>query len=442
MRDLPQRLTDQVKVLLLDFIRATVLGSSTDWAGAVRQLVRRLGSQGKSTIFMSGEKTDPPRAALVNGTSAGCLEWDDTHVGAMLHPGAVVFPPILALGEEVGATGPQLIAAVIAGYETMIRIGLSIQPSHFHRGFQSTATCGVFGSAVASAKILGMTGEKIAETLGIAGSYASGLAQFFKSGSSVKRIHAGKSSEAGCMAALLSQAGITGPKDILEGEHGFCRAFSDGFDSDRIMGGLGRDYKILEVTLKPHATSARIQASIEGALHLCKGYSIRFEHIKRVSVAIPQVIAGRLTHPDPPDLQAAQMSLPFTLALALWLGTTEPEKSVLTITDYERNLNNPKIRDLSRQILCQVTPEVDSATTDEYVPSRVEIQTNEGENYSHFVPIPKGSPGNPLSLAEASQRFKSSLGLFLPEIAVEEIVARVTQLEELKDLPSLTHLIS
>lgn len=390
---------------------------------------------------MSGEKADPPRAALVNGTAAGCLEWDDTHVGAMLHPGAVVFPTVFALGEEIGLSGRQLIPAVVAGYEAMIRTGLSVQPSHFQRGFQSTATCGVFGSAVASAKVLGLNDEKIAESLGIAGSYASGLAQFFKSGSSVKRIHAGKSSEAGCLAALLSQAGITGPKDILEGELGFCRAFSDGFDSHKILEGLGRDFKVLEVTLKPHATSARIQASIEAALHLCRQQPLEFEEIHRVSTGIPQVIAGRLTHPDPPDLQAAQMSLPFSLALALWLGIKDPAKSVITISDYKENLNDPSIRSLCRQIICQVTPEIDSATTDEYVPSRVEIEVKGGKTYGHYVSIPKGAPQNPLTVAEEIERFRDSLGSVLPSSAMEEIVTSISALEELHDISTLTRLM-
>ena len=166
----------------------------------------------------------------MNGVIDGSLDWNDTHVGAMLHPGVVVWPAALAAAEMTAASGEQATAAVVAGYETVIALGLSVQPGHFHRGLQATATCGTFGAAVAAAKLFDLNVAGVRNALGIAASYASGIAQFYRSGSNVKRLHAGKAAAAGVEAALLARAGLGGPHDAIEGEQGFAHAFTDTFD--------------------------------------------------------------------------------------------------------------------------------------------------------------------------------------------------------------------
>ena len=271
---LPSDIKAKLGELFLDYIRVASIGAAMPWSAWVDAYMAHLGGHGRAAVLFSAERRDPVRAAFLNATYAGSIDADDTHVGSMLHPGAIVFSAALAMGNEVGATGKDFLAAVAAGYEAMIRIGLAVQPTHFQRGFQSTATCGGFGAAVASAR-LAFNAEraaehKIAASIGLVASFSGGLTQFYKSGSTVKRIHAARAAENGVAAALLARHGFTGPEDILEGNNGFARAYADGADLGIVGDALGSDYLLREVTVKAHACSARVQAAVEGLLDLCR----------------------------------------------------------------------------------------------------------------------------------------------------------------------------
>ena len=165
--------------LFLDYIRVASIGAGMPWSAWSDAYMAHLGGHGRAAVLFQPQRRDPVRAAFLNATYAGSIDADDTHVGSMLHPGSIVFSAALALADEVGAGGKDFIAAVAAGYEAMIRIGLSIQPTHFGRGFQSTATCGGFGAAVAAAR-LAFNGQphadrKIASSIGLVASQAKAL---------------------------------------------------------------------------------------------------------------------------------------------------------------------------------------------------------------------------------------------------------------------------
>jgi hypothetical protein len=236
---LPPVVREHLTIFLLDYLRVASLGQRMPWSGWAVKLAAELGGNGQSTILFSTDRTDPERATFVNTTFSGSIDADDVHVGSMLHPGCIVISAALAVGEARGASGERILAAIAAGYENMIRIGLSLQPSHFRRGFQSTATCGGFGAATAAACLMfegSDRAERIAETLGLVASFSGGLTQFYHSGSTVKRIHAAHAAGEGVHAALLASAGFSGPADILEGKDGFARAYADGHDFDARAG--------------------------------------------------------------------------------------------------------------------------------------------------------------------------------------------------------------
>src|SRR5258706_3810179 len=295
--DLPPRVVDSLGDLFLDYLRVASLGTEMPWSKWARAYVGSLGRQGVAPVLFEAAGCDPVRSAFLNTTYAGSIDADDTHVGSMLHPGSIVFSAALAIGSKVGATGSEFIAAVADGYEAMIRIGRSIQPTHFHRGFQSTATCGGFGAAVAASRLLfsrdPAADQRIAETIGMVASFSGGLTQFYQSGSTVKRIHAARAAENGVAAALMVSSGFSGPTDILEGSNGFARAYADGFVPDTITQGLGDEFLLDGVTVKGHACSARLQAAVEGVVALCREHSIDVDAIEDIYVGIPAVILGR-----------------------------------------------------------------------------------------------------------------------------------------------------
>src|SRR6266404_3469768 len=216
---LPPEVRQKLGWLLLDYLRVCSIGARLPWSDWARKYIGLVGKEGASHVLFSASTLNPQHATFMNVTYGSSFDADDTHVGAMLHPGIAVWSAALATAQHTGAKGRQVLAAVVAGYETIIRIGLALQPSHFKRGFQSTGTCDAFGTAAAAGRILfkGAGAEqKILEAIGLAGSYPSGVAQFYYSGSSGKRIQAAHAAQCGVAAALLTHSGFSGPVDIIE----------------------------------------------------------------------------------------------------------------------------------------------------------------------------------------------------------------------------------
>src|SRR5262245_35851108 len=324
--------------LLLDFLRVASLGARLPWSDWARGYVGMVGRAGSSHVLFSSQMLNPQHATFLNVTFGSSFDADDTHVGAMLHPGVAVWSAALAAAEYVEASGPEVLAAVVAGYETIIRIGLAVQPGHFKRGFQSTGTCDVFGTAAAAGRLMfrGKDAErKIQDAIGLAGSYPAGVAQFYYSGSSGKRIQAAHSAQCGVAAALLTQQGFSGPADIIEGTGGFARAYGDQWNPTVIESGLGERFHLLDVLTKSHAAAARVAAAIDGMLALRQEHGFGGDDIAAMQLGIPRVIAGRLTNPHPVDLQAAQMCLPFSVALASKIPMTAGGSPAVTVADYE-----------------------------------------------------------------------------------------------------------
>ena len=441
---LPADIRTTLGELFLDYVRVASIGAEMPWSAWADGYMASLGGQGRAAVLFRPQRRDAVRAAFLNATYAGSIDADDTHVGSMLHPGSIVFSAALALADEVDAGGKDFIAAVAAGYEAMIRIGLSIQPSHFQRGFQSTATCGGFGSAVAAAR-LAFNGEqsadhKIAASIGLVASFAGGLTQFYQSGSTVKRIHAARAAENGVAAALLARHGFTGPQDILEGANGFARAYADGAALGIVTEGLGRDYLLREVTVKGHACSARVQAAVEGILDLCR--RIDPDDVADVFVGIPAVILGRLTIPMPVDVQAAQMSLPHSAALAVAMAGAAEDGFALSVTDYESSLHDPQVKRIEALVRCEIDPEVEAATTAQSVPARVTIRMQDGTRHSAFVSAPKGSPSRPFTHDDHVARFRRELSKRLTEKTCDEIVDIADNLADLDKVRQITDLLA
>jgi 2-methylcitrate dehydratase PrpD len=442
--DLPADITNNLGDLLLDYLRVASIGATMPWSAWSRDYMAMLNRNGAAPVLFEARGLDPVSAGFLNAVYAGSIDADDTHVGSMLHPGAIVFSAALAVCGN--ATGSEFFAAVAAGYEAMIRIGLSIQPTHFRRGFQSTATCGGFGAAVAASCLL-FAGKpelerRIAESIGLVASFSGGLTQFYKSGSTVKRIHAARATENGVAAALLAAHGFSGPTDILEGSNGFAHAYADAFAPEIITEGLGRDYLLSGVTVKGHACSARVQAAVEGVIALCRAHDVNAAAIKDLYVGIPSVILGRLTIPHPVDVQAAQMSLPHSAALAAALARKDGEGFALSVRDYEQSLTDPIVKEVERRVRCEVDSQVEQATTAESVPARIVLTLSSGVNHELFVAAPKGSPSRPFTRADHADRFRSELQRRWSQERCDEVIGISRDLRSLQDMRQLVRLLT
>ena len=433
--DLTERVKELLPILLIDLFRAGAIGQKQPWTRKAAEVLLTASNSSAASILYSDNRADPVRAAYLNGVITGSLDWDDSHIAAIIHPGIVIWPAAFASAEMSGASGMRVAEAVAAGYETAIRIGMSVQPDHALRGFQGTPTCGVFGAAVTAGLLYGLDEAGLTNALGIAASYASGLSQFFVSGSDVKRLHAGKAAAAGVEIALLAKAGMTGPGDAIEGAQGFGRAVSNTFEPSKIVSELGSRYWLEAIALKVHAGTVRLQAAIEAAEMLARG-GVRPEDIAGIEIGVPEILMGKLTWNQPVDQQQAQMSAPFAVAMTFFL--TRPQGPLIVgLDDFGAMVSDPAVRDLASRTNCVVDREIDRQMTEHYVPARVTVRLRDGSERTETVILPKGCIQNPITAPEVRERFLIASRDLLPAGEADAWIAKAMDFHRLSNFAEL-----
>jgi 2-methylcitrate dehydratase PrpD len=295
-----------------------------------------------------------------------------------------------------------------------------------------------FGTAAAAGRILlggRDAARRIAEAIGLAGGYAGGVAQFYFSGASAKRIQAAHAAQSGVAAALLAQAGFTGPTDIIEGSGGFARAYAGEWNEGLIEDGLGSRWHVMDVLVKCHAAAARVAAGIDAMLALRRQHGFAADDIDTIALGIPAIIQGRLTNPHPSDLQAAQMCLPFSVALAakvaLEPGGVQGNVAALTVADYAAGLGDRALFDLETRTTIALDDEVEAASNALSTAARVRVRLRDGRDVMALVKAPRGSAGNPLDADEHATRFTNELAQRVGEATCAEIVAMSRDLDQL-----------
>ena len=430
LEDAPEVVVERMKALVLDFLRVVAVGARLPWSRAARKVAMALGGNAQSSLVLCGTRLDPARAAFVNGAYAHACDLDDTHVGSMHHAGASILPAVLAMAEQEDTDGRLFLEAAIIGYEISLRLGLATQPALFERGFMATPTCGAMGAALAVSKILNFSAVDMAGALGAAGAYAGGLAQFYHSGGVSKRLNGARGAESGVMSAVLTQEGIWGPRDILEGEAGFFKAFSGKADPSKLINNLGKTFRLMEVSTKVHAGAGRLQATVDAGLSLGAQHALVAGNIVDVEVGVPRVVQGRLTQVAPPDLQSAQLSIPFSLAMALTIGHARGAQAALRREDYETALANPLVKQLSLRTRCVWDAEVEAGTNTEEVPTRVTIQLSDGRQWEQKIAHPRGSPHRSMSWQEISLLFKDTVNDALSANTQQKVIDLVASLDK------------
>ena len=351
--DLPEAVVQRAKECIADTVAAGICGAAMPWSRIVIDYAERTGPGGKCRILgRDGPAVQAPSAALANGALAHAFELDSlTRPGAGAHPGATVVPPALAIAQERGADGRALIAAFVAGNEVMIRIGRATGHTNEARGFHAPGTTGPFGGAVAAGHLLGLSTAAMTNALGIAGSLCGGLLEFARGdGGMVKRLHLGRASEAGVLAASLAAAGFEGPRTVLEGEFGFLKVFCTRWDEADLTRGLGETYVVSTTVLKRYPCHATAHAAVRAARDLQAEHGFTGAAVEAITVTGTQRMIERHNILEPADLMLAQYSIPFSLALALYREARDPESWD------ETALADPQIRALARRV--RLVPEL------------------------------------------------------------------------------------
>src|SRR5438270_1028008 len=326
--DLPGEVVAAAKDAIIDTVAACICGAALPWSRIVIDYAERTGPDGTSQILGRGSAVQAPAAALANGALAHAFELDSlTRPGAGAHPGATVLPPALAIAQQQGGiSGRSLIAAFVAGNEIMIRIGRATGHTNEARGFHAPGTTGPFGGAAAAGHLLGLDAGAMTNALGIAGSLCGGLLEFARGdGGMVKRLHLGRASEAGVLAASLAAAGFTGPRTVLEGEFGFLRVFCTKWDTAELTRSLGAEFVVSTTVLKRYPCHATAHPAVKTVRDLQAEHGFAGNDVEAITVTGTPRMIERHNILEPADLMLAQYSIPFSVALALCREARDPE---------------------------------------------------------------------------------------------------------------------
>lgn len=432
---LPPQIVRQARRCLFDTIGAALAGASLSPSGrAGRSFAASLDEPGNSTVIGAAFKRSAMTAALVNGMAAHALELDDGSKYATYHPGSSIVTMSLALGEAHGVTGRRLIEAVVAGYESSLRIGTAINPGHYLSGFHPTGTVATFGTAMAACKILGLSAEASVGAMGLAGSLASGINQYEIDGAISKHLHPGNAARNGILSALLAHHGMIGPPEILEGRLGFFHCFAPEADPSIVDAALGSDWHMERIYFKPFCSCRYVHYAIEAAQKNLEKRPAAPEEIERIVVRTHQNAKQGSDIPDYRTPLHARLSIQYGIASILARGRAG-------LREYEdAAIADPALRGLSDLVTIEVDDEIQRA----YPNPRsmiVEFAFTDGTRVSSRIDHAKGDAENPISDEELIGKYKDvTEDVISPEKAGKIIGAFMTT-EELAPAADLARLL-
>jgi 2-methylcitrate dehydratase PrpD len=362
---------------------------------------------GRCTAIGHAEPLGPYDAALINGTAAHGEDYDDTFEGGPVHAGAVIVPAVLAAAEYRGLGGDAVLSGIAAGVEIMCRMSL-VAPQAIHKAcFHPTAVIGAPAAAAAVATALSLSPEKIVHAMGIAGSLASGIIEYLADGSSTKRLHAGAAAQAGIRAALLAEHGFTGPASVLEGQHGFYRAFAPSRSPDfaPLLDALGTQWLTETVAFKPYACGTMTQPYIDCAIDLARR-GVRADDIVTMECEVGEGTVHRLWEPlelkrSPPNGYAGKFSTPYCIAV----GFLDGKAGFAQFTD--RRVADDGVRALAAKISYVIDP---ANPYPRNFTGHIRAVLRDGRTVEARKPYMRGGAHEPLSAAEIAQKFRDNAG--------------------------------
>src|SRR5262245_25164019 len=438
---LPEAAVRAARRAILDTLGVTLAGSVEVTAERVRALVaHRLGGGeggGEATIVGTALRGSVEDVALANGTAAHALDYDDLHQSLSGHPSVPVLPAALALAERHHLSGADLITAFVVGVEIEAKLGRALNPGLYETGWHATSTLGVFGAAAAGARLLGLSAEATARALAIAASLASGIKANF--GTDCKPLHAGHAARCGVEAALLAQAGFTGNPRALEHGDGFGATYGAGNRPawDLATAGLGAPHEIVDpgVGVKRFPACASTHQALDATLALAQEHRLAAADVEAVECAVCYMAPHQLIYDQAQTPLQGKFSMPYTVSVALLDGTV----GFAQFTD--ERVRRADVKALMPKVRMVIHPE---QTTRDCLPTRfseVTMRLRDGRQLQRRVQVAKGQPGNPLTEAELTVKFRDCAARALPAERAQALLAAVERLETVSDVNALTRLL-
>jgi 2-methylcitrate dehydratase PrpD len=433
---------------LLDTLGNSLAAADQPVVSAMREMTHAWGGTTQASVIL-GSPTSAPTAALLNGTMAHALDFDDTHLPSILHPSAAIVPAALAVAELVDADGTALLDAIAVGVEVTCRLGMAgFDPIlgnsiFFERGMHATSICGTIGAAVASAMLLDGDADVIESAIGISASMGAGIIEANRTGGTVKRIHCGWAAHAGVVAAQAASVGVTGPPTVLEGRFGFLQAYlGDRADLEAIVESLGTQWTLPTLFFKPYPCNHFTHSGIDAVREL-RSRGITHDDVVRMELGVATPTLRTIGEPHeekarPRSGYHAAFSGPYTVAAA-WFS--EAGLGVFHEDFTDEAAQDPKRLEVAARVTCVASPECDAVFPYQF-PAVLRAELANGSIEEVRVMTSRGGPDRPLTDTELQLKYQLNAEKTIPAPRAQELRDLVMSLPGVGRVRDLRPLLS
>ncbi len=431
--DVPEAVQCKAEDLWVDWFGSVLAGQSARPVQSIARFALSQGpAQGPCEVIGQRSTTSPMMAALANAAASHVAEQDDVHNGSVFHPAAVVFPPTVAVAQSIGASGAQLMAACVAGYEVGIRVGEFLGRSHY-KIFHTTGTAGTLAAAAAVGNLLGLTPAQMQHALGSAGTQAAGLWEFLRTAADSKQLHTAHAASAGLTAAYLAKDGFTGAQDIFTGPQGLAAGMSTDANPAKLTEGLGTRWATAETSFKWHASCRHTHPAADALLQVMQHNGLQPADLAQVTCHVHQGaidVLGPVVNPS--TVHQSKFSMGTVLGLAARFG-------LAGLSEFDAHFQAPETVALRDKVVMQLDREVDQAYPQRWI-GKVTVTTTDGRTLHGRVDEPKGDPGNTLSRAEITDK-ALRLARYGGAVAAPQAEAAVARLWQVAQWPQIGRLL-
>jgi 2-methylcitrate dehydratase PrpD len=422
--DVPANVAHQAKRSLMNLFAVALTGCRTETFETLLQTLAAFTGGKQATLIGRHERIDALSAAFLNAAGANVLDFCDTHVPTAIHPTAPLVPPLLALAELGPVNGRDFLLALVLGQEVACRVGLAMSPSHYNRGWHITATCGVFGAAAGSGKLLGLNATQMVWALGTAATQSSGLCECL--GTPAKSVGVGNAARNGLLAALLAAKNFAGPAEPLNGSQGYYNALAETPKLSALTEGLGESWEIMKTSYKPYPCGFVVHAALDCVLDWRRKNPDAV--VTRVVVTGNPLLGIRTDRPNISTSAQSQVSVQHALAAALVAGKAGVEQFS------DACVNDPRVVALRGKV--QVLRDEGFAT----VASAVEITTADGKVHKLLQKAARGSDDNPMTDRDLEQKLRDAAADWNPGHDAGPLIDAIWHLDKAGDIAKLTPL--